>query len=122
MKTIKNILITIFIIMCIITLNANISNAFSITELNGSITKDTNGDPIDTTKLTTMGNQALTVVSTIGSIVSAIVLIVLGIKYMTGSVEEKASYKKSLLPYFIGAVLIFGASTIYTIMYNLEIF
>ena len=38
------------------------------------------------------------------------ILIVLGIKYMMGSTAEKAEYKKTLMPYFIGALLIFGAS------------
>ena len=37
---------------------------------------------------------------------------VIGIKYITGSIEEKATYKKSMMPYIIGCVLLFGAATI----------
>jgi len=37
---------------------------------------------------------------------------------MMGSTEEKAEYKKSLLPYVIGAGLVFAASTIAQIVYN----
>ena len=47
-----------------------------------------------------------------GMAISIIVLIVLGIKYMMGSTAEKAEYKKTLMPYFIGAILIFGASAV----------
>ena len=37
---------------------------------------------------------------------------------MLGSVEQKAEYKKTMLPYVIGAALIFGASTISYIIMN----
>ena len=46
-------------------------------------------------------------------------MILLGVKYMLGSVEEKAEYKKSLFPYMIGAVFVFGASTIAGIVYSM---
>lgn len=68
--------------------------------------------------VTKVGNQIITVVSTIGSIASVIILVVLGLKYMMGSAEEKAEYKKTLLPYVIGAGLVFAASTIATVVYN----
>ncbi len=73
---------------------------------------------VTTDKIDSLGNQIITIVSTIGSIASVIVLIVLGIKYMMGSAEEKAEYKKTLLPYVIGAVLIFAASTIAGVVFN----
>ena len=38
----------------------------------------------------------------IGMAVSVITLVVLGIKYMVGSIEERAEYKKSMIPYLIG--------------------
>ena len=39
-----------------------------------------------------------------------IVLIVIGIKYMVGSASERAEYKKTMLPYIIGAVIFFSLS------------
>ena len=50
--------------------------------------------------------------TTIGIIVAVVVLLVLGIKYMMGSASEKAEYKKTMIPYLVGALLIFGASAI----------
>ena len=50
---------------------------------------------------TDMVGTILGVVQTVGSLIAIISLIVLGIKYMMGSVEEKAEYKKTLMPYFI---------------------
>ena len=37
---------------------------------------------------------------------------------MMGSAEEKAEYKKTLLPYIIGAAFVFAASTIASIIFS----
>lgn len=34
---------------------------------------------------------------------------ILGIKYMMGSAEERANYKRSMIPFVIGAILLFAA-------------
>ena len=72
----------------------------------------------NTTTMQNIGNQIITVVSVAGSIVSVVVLIVLGIKYMMGSAEEKAEYKKTMIPYLVGAILIFAATTIANVVYQ----
>ena len=64
-------------------------------------------------------NDILSVVSVGATIIAVIVLIVLGVKYMTGSTEEKAEYKKTLLPYFVGAIFVFGAGMISSILFNI---
>ena len=73
---------------------------------------------VSTTKIDSLGNTIIKIVSTVGSIASVIVLVVLGIKYMMGSAEEKAEYKKTLLPYVIGAALVFAASAIAGVVYD----
>jgi len=45
---------------------------------------------------------------------------VIGIKYMMGSAEEKAEYKKVMVPYIIGAVLLFAAPHIVRVVYDLS--
>lgn len=52
------------------------------------------------------------VIRVIGVIVTVIVLIVLGIKYMAGSASERADYKKTMIPYLVGALIFFGLSQI----------
>ena len=54
----------------------------------------------------------------ISVVVSVISLMVIGIKYMLGSVEEKANYKQTMIPYIIGCVLAAGGTTIVTYIYN----
>lgn len=63
-------------------------------------------------KLKSLGNTIIGIVQFIGSFTSVIALIVLGIKYMTGSVEEKAEYKKTMVPYVIGAILVFATTNL----------
>lgn len=63
-------------------------------------------------KFTNMIGTIATTIQTIGIVLSVIVIGLLGIKYMTGSVEERADYKKSMIPFLIGTVLIVAIGTI----------
>lgn len=67
-------------------------------------------------KLATIGNKIIGGIQYLGSIVSVIVLIIIGIKYIVGSTEEKAEYKESMIPYIIGAVLVFVTSNILAVV------
>ena len=58
-----------------------------------------------------MGEKIVTILRNIAIIVAVISLSILGVKYMVGSVEEKASYKEKLIPIAIGAILIAGLGT-----------
>ena len=72
-----------------------------------------------TTEITNVGNSIVGILQVVGIVLSVIILIVLGIKYMMGSAEEKAEYKKTLLLYFIGALFVFGAGAICTVIFNM---
>lgn len=80
--------------------------------------KGIKGNEVTTTSMESIGGQIVTIVSVAGSIISVIVLVVLGIKYMMGSAEEKAEYKKTLMPYIIGAILVFAASAFSGVIFN----
>lgn len=70
-------------------------------------------------KFTNMVGIIATTIQTIGVILSIIVIGLLGIKYMTGSVEEKVDYKKSMIPFLIGTVLIVAVGTIIRVVNDL---
>lgn len=63
-------------------------------------------------------NTIVSVIETVGVILSVIILIVIGIKYMLGSVEERADYKKTMIPYLIGAFMVFTVSLIPQIIFK----
>ncbi len=52
----------------------------------------------------------------IGVCVAVIWSTILGIKFITGSVEQKVKVKESLLPFVIGCVVIFGAFGIWRLI------
>ena len=80
--------------------------------------KDITINDSQTDSISKLGGQIIGIVTTIGSVVAVLILVVLGVKYMMGSAEEKAEYKKTLMPYVIGAVLVFAASTLAHVIYN----
>ena len=104
----------IFLIINLICINTTYCS--SINDLTGENVPTEVQDKIDK-----VGNGVITLITTVGSIISVIVLIVIGIKYMMGSVEEKAEYKKTLLPFVIGAIILFGCSNLAGIIYNIAI-
>lgn len=73
----------------------------------------------DSDVITEKAGNIVGIIVTVGVVASAITLLVLGIKYMLGSASEKAEYKKSMLPYIIGAFLLFSASIIVNIIANI---
>lgn len=105
-----------------ITLSSMMYSTLSFAEVNGIDPKNTftaKTGTKATNAVTNFGNNILGMVSTGASVLAVIILIVLGVKYMMGSAEEKAEYKKTLLPYAIGAVFVFGAGLICSILFNI---
>lgn len=112
MKTNKIVKILAVVLM-ILMLVMMTTNVFALTPDQVTATETEADEGINA-----FGGKILSAITTAGIILSVIVLAVLGIKYMLGSAEEKAEYKKTLMPYLIGAVLVFGASAIANIVYN----
>ena len=69
-------------------------------------------------EVTDLGGRIIGIMRVVGTLVAVVMVIVLGIKYMTGSAEEKAANKKSMLPYLIGAGILFFAVNIVNAIYN----
>ena len=106
-KTLKiiTVLSTIVLMLCVCSLS------FATTP--GQLTPGS-----ESQEVINVGQRIMGVIQTVGIVIAVIVLMVLGIKYMMGSAEEKAEYKKTFIPYIIGAILVFAASTIANVVYN----
>ena len=76
------------------------------------------GNGEDAPQFIAKANVIVSVIEAVGVILSVIILILIGIKYMLGSVEERADYKKTMIPYLIGAFLVFTVSLIPQIIYK----
>lgn len=118
MKKIVLIISIIISIFLVINIPVN-SQAFDVETDLGTLDNYGKVSDNSSTEFTKRVGSIITIVQVVGSIISVIFLIVLGIKYMTGSVEQKAQYKKTLLPYVIGAGLLFATTNILGIIYSL---
>lgn len=104
-KTMKLVSTLLIIIMALVMLNTSVYAANSIIDGMKPNYSDDSG-------IGGVGQKITNIISTVGIVVAVIVLLILGIKYMIGSASEKAEYKKTMIPYLVGAVLVFGASAI----------
>lgn len=110
-KVISVMLIAIIVITIGTNVFAAVTGVSNPSELTGKTVSGTD-------KITSIGNQVITILTIVGTVASVIILIILGLKYMMGSAEEKAEYKKTMMPYIIGAGLVFAASAIAGILYS----
>lgn len=76
------------------------------------------GTSADSETLNDMAGNILGILKDIGAVLSVVIIMILGIKYMLGSVEEKAEYKKDFIPYIAGAILVFTVTLIPHIIYQ----
>ena len=102
----------------IITIIATIVAVVCIFSMSFAATDPNSLTGTDTTAFDSVGNVIIGALKAIGTIIAVAILIVLGIKYMMGSADEKAEYKKTMIPYLIGAVLIFAAPYIASAIYS----
>ena len=68
-----------------------------------------------------IANPIIGAVKTIGIVVAVIALGIIGIKYMTASVNEKAEYKKTMIPYLIGAILVVAITQLLSVVIKIII-
>lgn len=115
-KFIKIIFFIILTILMIFTIT-NTSQAIDFNPDNWAPNSTTAAQGAD--RVLEIGNSIIGVIQIVGSFISVGVLVVLGIKYMMGSVEERAEYKKAMMPYLVGAVMLFAITNILAIIVNI---
>lgn len=99
-------------ILMLVLVGSNVVYGLTPTDLKA------NTSATGTTEIQNFGVNIMGVINVVGVVVAVVVLMVIGIKYMMGSAEEKAEYKKTMIPYIVGAVLIFGATTIANVVFQ----
>ena len=110
MKNMMRIVKITFIILFIVSIFANTVLGFTYPGFKP--------DTSNTGKIADVGSTIISTIRVLGMILSIGVLMVLGIKYMVGSTEEKAEYKKTMIPYVVGAILIFAATFIVSAIFE----
>ena len=135
MKKFKNITLKIFIVACMFlvgfataTVRADTTSEESsiITSETQSSTGDLkpedyepkSGD-VDSEVVEKYTSRIFNFLYVIAVIVTIVVIMYVGLKYIVGSVSEKAEYKKNLVPIAVGALLITFLATIIRIIISI---
>ena len=127
MKIKGKITIILIISMLILSLfNLNIAKADDVTveDIKGGVSNfmqagQGQNNPLNQEGLQNVSDVVYNVLLAVGIIAAVIVGLIIGIKYMMGSVAQKAETKELLAPYIVGCVIIFGAFAIWKIVVNL---
>ena len=110
-KTVKIISIVLYVILSI-AIMSNI--VFAVNPADISINEGGSG----ATEVQAIGGTIVGYIRIVGSLVAVAMIVIIGVKYMAASAEGKAEYKKNMIPYLVGAVLVFAGSQIAGIVYN----
>ena len=116
MKKTVRIISTILLTIMLVTSIAGV--VFAAPDIDKTIGDIDGAKAGDTTKVTNIGGKIINIIPVVGIVVAIAVVLIIGIKYMTGSVEQKAEYKKVMIPYIIGAVLLVAGTSIVKVIFN----
>lgn len=116
MKKTVRIISTILLTIMLVTSIAGV--VFAAPDIDKTIGDIDGAKAGDTTKVTNIGGKIINIIQVVGIVVAIAVVLIIGIKYMTGSVEQKAEYKKVMIPYIIGAVLLVAGTSIVKVIFN----
>ncbi|MBQ2937515.1 MAG: hypothetical protein IJE05_01305 [Clostridia bacterium] len=120
MKVKSFIVIILIIVINIIFFNINKVQASGVSDIikggdNFIAAGKKDSVTVDETQLEYASSSIYNILLVIGMCAAVIISGILGIKFMIGSVEEKAQIKDALVPFVIGCVVIFGAFGIWKI-------
>lgn len=115
MKLIKKNIIKIISILLLTTLFTTMVYAGKVENFSGNIAS---GAADGKTAIQKIVATVLNVVRTVGIAIAVVMLMVVACKYIMASAGDKADIKKYAVNYVIGALVLFGASGIVTILRN----
>lgn len=118
MKKVVAIIIILFVMLCV-----SYGQVYASTYID-PITNPEPYKPIENlegrnTKFIERANLVLGIIRVAGSFLAVIILMTLGIKYMLGTAAEKADYKNSMIPYLVGAIMVFTIPNVIGILYDI---
>ena len=126
-KIIKITTTMLFLIMIIVNLSCNSFAANSLSEIleqgkdfiEGGELIYKHDNIINETTLKQTSKSIVNILTALGIVVALVIGVVIGIKIITGTVEEKAKIKEALIPYIVGCVIVFGGFTIWSNVINM---
>lgn len=117
-KTIKIVSALLIAALLIATMSQVCLASGTYTGIINTIDKDAQGESTEIGGLKTMAAKVIKAIRNVGAIVAILVITILGIKYMIGSTEERAEYKKSFIPLIVGVIVLVAAASIASALFS----
>lgn len=111
-KTIVRILTVVLLAIMLVSTGLTVVNAANVTIPIDQVKGDTTSDIAK--GVNNIGGTILGVLQVAAAVIAVIVLVVLAIKYIMASPNDKADLKNEVILVVIGAVLIFGGANVLT--------
>jgi len=107
-------------ISLIVVIIMTLSSVIVVNQVNGTTINPDDFTPViqdgDPGEAIDIARKIVGVINVVGTIILVVVIMALGLKYITGSLEQRAEYQKTMIPILIGAILLFGVSWILKII------
>ncbi len=73
----------------------------------------------DASYIFSKGGNLLRILRNIAAIVAIVTITIIGVRYILGSTEQRATYKETMLPVVIGCILVGGLASILTLIQSI---
>lgn len=83
-----------------------------------SVNQNAKGDSSDVSGIKGVASRVVKAIRNIAAIIAVVIISILGIKYMIGSTQERADYKKSFIPLIVGIIVVVAAAQIATMIFS----
>lgn len=121
--TMKIISILLIVLMLAFVATPVVSECLAVgdvfTAVDNEASKTNYSDIKGYTKINETAGIIIKIIRYAAIIIAVVLIAVFGIKFMLGSAEEKAEYKKSFIPLIIGIVVVFGATYIAQLIFSI---
>lgn len=117
-KTLKVIFIIAVMLFGLLGVSQNISFAEKA-DVGGTLDNVNSATGGDIGDAATIGGNIVNWIWGISIVVAVVVVMITGLKFIVGSTQEKAEYKKSLIPLVVGVLILVFATTIVKVLFGM---
>ena len=115
-KIITVLLIVIALVMVTVPVFATGFNPQTVIDTINQKANTSSGTATNT--MASIAGGIINFIRNLAIVIGIVMLSIIGIKYMIGSAEEKASYKKTLVPLAVGIIIVVAATSIISMVFT----
>lgn len=117
-KTVK-IISTLLIAVLLVATLSQVCLASDYKNLIDNVDSQGKGTANNINGISNVAGNVIKLIRNVAAIAAVVIISILGIKYMMGSTEERADYKKSFIPLIVGIVVVVAAASIASLLFGL---